>query len=374
MSDLKRTPLFDLHLEIGAKMVPFAGYDMPVQYPLGVMAEHNHTRAAAGLFDVSHMGQITLKADSYETAALALETLIPMDVLGLKPFRQRYGMLTNAQGGIMDDLMFANFGDHIYMVVNGACKDADFSYMKANLPADCTAHLHDDRALLALQGPKAEAALSHLIPSVENMVFMDVLSVEYKSARLWISRSGYTGEDGFEISIPQAVATAFAQSLLDMDEVEFIGLGARNSLRLEGGMCLYGNDINETTSPIEADLSWAIQKARRNGGDRAGGFPGAQTILDQMTNGTTRKRVGIKPEGRAPMREGTPLFASLESTDQIGTITSGGFGPTAGHPVAMGYVPNDFAQIGTEIFAELRGKRLPATVASLPFTPTNFKR
>lgn len=370
LSDLKRTPLYDLHVALGAKMVPFAGYEMPVQYPMGVMGEHNHTRSAAGLFDVSHMGQVTLHADSYDTAALALETLIPMDVLGLKENRQRYGMLTNDQGGILDDLMFANFGDHIFLVVNGACKVADFAHMQAALPDTCTLHMFDDRALLALQGPAAETALSRLVPAVADMRFMDTIV----SGNLWISRSGYTGEDGFEISVPAADATAFAQSLLDMAEVEPIGLGARDSLRLEGGLCLYGNDIDTTTTPIEANLNWAIQKARRIGGDRAGGFPGADKVLDQMANGTPRKRVGIAPEGRAPMRGGTPLFASADSTDQIGEITSGGFGPTVGRPVAMGYVASEHAATETQLFAELRGKRLPVAVADLPFTPANFKR
>ncbi len=376
LTDLKRTPLYDLHVNNGAKTVPFAGYDMPVQYPLGVMKEHIHTRTAAGLFDVSHMGQVIIRAKSgrIEDAALALETLIPMDVLGLKPQRQRYGMLTNEAGGILDDLMFANMGDHLFVVVNGACKDADFAHMQAHLSETCDLHMFDDRALLALQGPQAETALLRLLPDVADMSFMDVKTLPYQGAALWISRSGYTGEDGFEISVPADLATPLAKTLLDMDEVEAIGLGARDSLRLEAGLCLYGNDIDLETTPIEAALNWAIQKARRSGGAREGGFPGAEVILNQMGNGTLRKRVGIAPEGRAPMRDGTPLFAELNSDLQIGSITSGGFGPTVGRPVAMGYVTSDLATTDTTLFAELRGKRLPVTVAALPFTPANFKR
>ncbi|GGA09307.1 glycine cleavage system aminomethyltransferase GcvT [Neptunicoccus cionae] len=376
MSDLKQTPLYDLHVELDAKMVPFAGYEMPVQFPLGVMKEHNHTRNAAGLFDVSHMGQviITPKSGKLEDAARALESLIPMDVLGLKDGRQRYGMLTNDQGGIRDDLMFANRGDHLYVVVNGACKDDDFAHIQAHLSDSCDLQMHDDRALLALQGPAAETALSRLIPEVADMSFMDVKTLPYKDVELWISRSGYTGEDGYEISIPADQATGLARDLLAMDEVEMIGLGARDSLRLEGGLCLYGNDIDTETTPIEAALNWAIQKARRSGGDREGGFPGADVILSQMAEGTVRKRVGIAPEGRAPMRGGTPLFADSDSAEQIGSITSGGFGPTVGRPVAMGYVTTELAQTDTTLYAELRGKRLPVRVAALPFTPANFKR
>ncbi|WP_069299345.1 glycine cleavage system aminomethyltransferase GcvT [Neptunicoccus sediminis] len=376
MSDLKQTPLYDLHVELDAKMVPFAGYEMPVQFPLGVMKEHNHTRNAAGLFDVSHMGQVIIrpKSGNIEDAALALESLIPMDVLGLPEDRQRYGMLTNDQGGIRDDLMFANRGDHLYVVVNGACKDDDFAHMQAHISDSCDLHIHDDRALLALQGPQAETALARMIPEVAEMSFMDLKTLSYKGQDVWISRSGYTGEDGFEISIPADHATDFARELLAMAEVEMIGLGARDSLRLEGGLCLYGNDIDTQTTPIEAALNWSIQKVRRSGGDREGGFPGAEVILTQMADGVSRKRVGIAPEGRAPMRGGTPLFAESDSDTQIGTITSGGFGPTVGRPVAMGYVDTDLSAKDTTLFAELRGKRLPVRIAALPFTPANFKR
>jgi aminomethyltransferase len=376
MSDLKHTPLYDLHLELGAKMVAFAGYEMPVLYPMGVMKEHLQTRTQAGLFDVSHMGQILIHAKSsgYFGAARALETLIPMDVIALPPMRQRYGMLTNPQGGILDDLMFANFGDHLFVVVNGACKDADLAHITAHLSDTCTVEMQQDRALLALQGPAAQTALARLLPQVADMAFMDVIIADHDGSELWISRSGYTGEDGYEISVRADQATNFAKSLLAMPEVAPIGLGARDSLRLEGGLCLYGNDIDTRTTPIEAALNWAIQKARRSGGQRAGGFPGADIILEQMAKGTARKRVGLAPEGRAPMRGGTELFASETTSETIGTITSGGFGPTVERPIAMGYVATEFAQSGTQLYAELRGKRLPITVANLPFTPANFKR
>lgn len=369
----KRTPLYDFHLAHGAKMVPFAGYDMPVQYAPGVMKEHLHTRAHAGLFDVSHMGQVRVSAASYDDAALAMEALVPVDVLGLKPGRQRYAMFTNPDGGIEDDLMLANRGDHLFVVVNAACKTADIAHMKNNL-AGCDVEEMTDRALLALQGPGAEAALAKLAPAVADMAFMDVRDVEILGADCIVSRSGYSGEDGYEVSVPNASATALAEALVAMDEVAPIGLGARDSLRLEAGLCLYGNDIDSTTSPIEGNLAWAIQKSRRTGGARAGGFPGAEAILGQLDGGVPRLRVGLRPEGRAPMRAHTPLFATEDSSDPIGEITSGGFGPTIGGPIAMGYVSTDLARTGTGIFAELRGKRLPVDVADLPFTTPNYKR
>lgn len=372
MSDLRRTPLYDLHVELGAKMVPFAGYDMPVQYGLGVMKEHQHTRTKAGLFDVSHMGQVRVQGADYAAAARALETLIPVDVLDLPTGRQRYGFFTNNKGGINDDLMLANRGDHVFVVVNAACKEADIAHMHNNLDVEVTEIA--DRALLALQGPRAEAVLSGLNPAVADMAFMDVATVDLNGAECWVSRSGYTGEDGYEISVPNDAADGLARALLAHDDVEAIGLGARDSLRLEGGLCLYGHDIDETTTPVEAALTWAIQKVRRAGGDRAGEFPGADVLLDQMAEGTVRKRVGLLPEGRAPMREGVPLFAEAEGGDAIGTITSGGFGPTVERPVAMGYVATEHAAKGTIIYGELRGKRLPLTVTAMPFTPANFKR
>jgi len=376
MADLKQTSLYQMHVDLGAKMVPFAGYAMPVQYPLGVMKEHLHCRAQAGLFDVSHMGQVVLRAKSgvLEDAALALEKLLPISVAGLKEDRQRYGFFTNDNGGIEDDLMVANRGDHLFLVVNAACKDADIAHLRAHLSDVCDIEVLQDRALLAIQGPASQAALERLAPAVADMRFMDVITVDILGAECFVSRSGYTGEDGYEISIPSHNAPDLAQALLAMDCVEPIGLGARDSLRLEAGLCLYGNDIDATTTPIEAGLSWGIQKIRRLGGLRAGGFIGADVILKQLDLGASRKRVGLSPEGRAPMRAGTPLFADMDSDQQIGTITSGGFGPSVQAPVSMGYVPAEHSEIGTQIFAELRGKRLPVKVVGLPFMPANFKR
>ena len=373
MTELLRTPLYDLHVELGAKMVPFAGYDMPVQYPTGVMTEHTHTREKAGLFDVSHMGQVIIKADSFETAALAMESLIPVDIAGLATGRQRYGFFTNDQGGIRDDLMLANRDGQMFTVVNAACKAADIAYMKASLKGVEVIEI-TDRALLALQGPASEKVLAAMNPAAAEMAFMDVVTMDLHGAECWVSRSGYTGEDGYEISVPNDHAEALARALLAHDDVAPIGLGARDSLRLEGGLCLYGHDIDETTTPVQAALTWAIQKVRRPDGLRAGGYPGADMIAAELANGATRKRVGLRPEGRAPMREGVSLFAATDSTDQIGTITSGGFGPTVEGPVAMGYVSAELAKIDTTIFGELRGKRLPLTVIKLPFVAANFKR
>ncbi|AXX99834.1 glycine cleavage system aminomethyltransferase GcvT [Profundibacter amoris] len=375
MSDLKRTGLYDLHLELGAKMVPFAGYEMPVQYPAGVMKEHIHTRENAGLFDVSHMGQVLVRPKSGDVAdaALAFETLVPVSLLALKEGRQRYAMFTNDAGGIMDDLMVANRGDHLFVVVNAACKEADIAHMRANLSDSCDIEVIGDRALLALQGPLAEAALNGIAP-VADMKFMDVAMVPSEFGDLWVSRSGYTGEDGLEISVVDDRAVAFARALLAAEGVEPIGLGARDSLRLEAGLCLYGNDIDETTSPVEAALEWAMQKVRRKGGAREGGFPGADRILNELENGTTRRRVGILPEGRAPMRAHTLLFASEDASEPMGEVTSGAFGPTIARPMSMGYVATEFAETGTRIFAEVRGKRLPATIADMPFRPSTYKR
>lgn len=372
--DLNHTPLFDLHADLGAKIVPFAGYAMPVQYPMGVMKEHLHCRAQAGLFDVSHMGQVILRGDSYDAIARAFETLVPMDVLDLDQDKQRYGFFTNEAGGIEDDLMFANRGDHLFVVVNAACKDADIARMKAALEPDVTVEVVADRALIALQGPSAEAALSRLNPAVADMVFMDVATLDLLGVSCWISRSGYTGEDGYEISVPNDAAEALCGALLEMDEVEPIGLGARDSLRLEAGLCLYGNDIDSGTNPVEAALTWAMQRARRAGGAREGGFPGAAQIFSALAEGVAQKRVGLLPQGRAPMRAGTEIFASDTGGEPVGTVTSGGFGPTVNGPVAMGYVGSGYAAVGTELFGEVRGKRMPLTVAKLPLVPANFKR
>ncbi|MEM9549795.1 MAG: glycine cleavage system aminomethyltransferase GcvT [Pseudomonadota bacterium] len=370
MGDLLTTPLTALHRELGGKMVPFAGYDMPVQFA-GIMAEHTHTREKAGLFDVSHMGQVILRGASYDTVARAFERLVPMDVLDLGEGRQRYGLFTNENGGIEDDLMFANRGDHLFVVVNAACKSADIARMRATLEPEIDVCPVTDRALLALQGPEAEAVLAELDPRAAEMRFMDVRDLDLGGAACWVSRSGYTGEDGFEISVPQDAAEKLARRLLDHDAVAPIGLGARDSLRLEAGLCLYGQDIDTTITPAEAALTWAIQKARRADGARAGGFPGADTLQAATLR---RKRVGLRPEGRAPMREGVTLYADAEGGEPIGQITSGGFGPTVGGPVAMGYVAKDLAQDGQRLFGELRGKRLPLTVSSLPFVAPGFKR
>jgi len=366
--DLKQLGLHDLHISLGGKMVPFAGYDMPVQYPAGVMKEHLHTRSAAGLFDVSHMGQVILRPrGSMEALVAAFEGLMPVDVSGLAEGRQRYGMFTNDTGGILDDLMFANRGDHLFVVVNAACKAADVAHMQAHL-SDVAEVQPLDRALLALQGPQACAALARIAPGVAAMRFMDVAVF----GDLWVSRSGYTGEDGYEISVPQAGALALAQALLAMPEVMPIGLGARDSLRLEAGLCLYGHDITDKTSPVEAGLTWAIQKVRRAGGARAGGFPGAARIQHELDHGPQRLRVGLRPETRAPMREGTTLF-DPDGTP-LGEVTSGGFGPSVGAPIAMGYVAASHAAPGTRLTGDVRGKRLPVSTCPLPFHPTTYKR
>jgi aminomethyltransferase len=373
LTDLERLGLHALHLELGAKMVPFAGYEMAVQYPAGVMKEHLHTRAAAGLFDVSHMGQVILRPKAGMAAlCAAFEAMMPVDVAGLAEGRQRYGLFTNAAGGILDDLMFANRGDHLFVVVNAACKAADLAHMQAHLSEVAEVEAVLDRGLLALQGPLAEDCLARLVPEVVAMRFMDVVVVDTVFGALWISRSGYTGEDGFEISVPEGGAEALARALLAMGEVAPIGLGARDSLRLEAGLCLYGHDIDESTSPVEAGLTWAIQKVRRTGGARAGGFPGAERILRELAEGPERLRVGLRPEGRAPMREHTALFAP--DGTPLGEVTSGGFGPSLQAPIAMGYVARHFSAVGTALEGDLRGKRLPVTVAGLPFHPTTYKR
>ena len=373
---LLKTPLNAFHIQLGGKMVEFAGYEMPVQYPEGVMKEHLHTRSHAGLFDVSHMGQVRLRARSgnMEDAALALERLMPVDVLSVKPGRQRYGLFTNATGGILDDLMFANRGDHFYIVVNAACKAQDIAHLRAHLEKDCEIEEWTGRALLALQGPKSEAALAKFAPSVAAMAFMDVAEVQILGVSCIVSRSGYSGEDGYEISIPESKAVEFSEALLANPDVHVIGLGARDSLRLEAGLCLYGNDIDTTTTPVEAALEWAMQKSRRSGGARSGGFPGDAVILDQLAKGASRRRVGIAPEGRAPIRADAPLFVDETSSQAIGRISSGGFGPTVSAPVAMGYVPTEYAKTGTKLFAEVRGSRLPVKTADLPFITPGYKR
>jgi aminomethyltransferase len=372
---LKTTPLHALQVELGARMVPFAGYEMPVQYPLGVLKEHLHTRAAAGLFDVSHMGQIVLRAKSGDVgdAARALERLVPVDIIDLAPGRLRYAFFTNAVGGILDDLMVANCGEYLLLVVNASCKEADESHLRAHLANECEVE-RLDRALIALQGPKAEAALALLAPECASMRFMDVRTLTLMGAECRVARSGYTGEDGFEISTPADIAREIAEELLANACVAPIGLGARDSLRLEAGLCLYGSDIDERTTPVEAGLSWAIQKVRRRRGAREGGFPGAPIILGQLEHGAPRHRVGLRPEGRAPVRAGAPLYVDADASAPVGSVTSGGFGPSLNAPIAMGYLPTALAAPGTTVFAELRGKRLPVTVTDLPFIVPKYKR
>ena len=373
---LRHTPLHALHVARGARMVPFAGYDMPVQYQTGVLKEHLHARKSAGLFDVSHMGQITLrpKSGKLEDAALALERLVPQDIVAVAPGRQRYAQFTNDSGGILDDLMVANFGDHLFLVVNAACKAADEAHLRTHLSDVCVIDALGDRALIALQGPKAEQALAQLGADVAAMRFMDGGPRRVGDFACFVSRSGYTGEDGFEISVPAAQAEELTKALLDNSDVLPIGLGARDSLRLEAGLCLYGHDIDATTSPVEGALEWSVQKSRRAGGARAGGFPGANKILAQFDQGASRRRIGLRPEGRAPVREGAPLFADADATEPVGKVTSGGFGPSLDAPVAMGYLPVSLAAVDTRVFAEVRGQRLPMRVAATPFVPNTYKR
>jgi aminomethyltransferase len=373
---LKQTPLHALHVARGGKMVPFAGYDMPVQYATGVLKEHLHTRAKAGLFDVSHMGQIALRPKSgrVEDAALALERLVPQDILAVAPGRQRYAQFTNEAGGILDDLMVANLSDHLFLVVNAACKTKDEAHLRQHLSDICIIEPLPDRALIALQGPKAEFVLTGFDANISAMRFMDSAPRRLGGLDCFVSRSGYTGEDGFEISMPADAAEGFAQELLADENVLPIGLGARDSLRLEAGLCLYGHDLDTSTTPVEGALEWSIQKSRRTAGARVGGFLGADVILAQFEQGALRRRVGLKPEGRAPVREGAALFADATSSQSIGIVTSGGFGPSLNAPVTMGYLPQALAASGSLVFAEVRGQRLPLRVAPMPFVPNTYKR
>jgi len=375
-STLKCTPLHALHRRLGARLVPFAGYDMPVQYLAGIMKEHLHTRAAASLFDVSHMGQIALRPRSQrlEDAARALEALVPGDILRLQPGRQRYTLFTNEAGGIIDDLMVSNQGDHLLLVVNAARKEVDEAHLRTRLSGSCLIEPLFERALIALQGPKAEDALAVLAPDVRAMRFIDARPVAALAESCIVSRSGYTGEDGFEIGIDADRAEALCEALLRDEMVAPAGLGARDSLRLEAGLCLYGNDIDEETTPIEAALEWSIPQARRAGGARAGGFLGADAVLRQLAGGAARRRVGLRPEGPAPVRAGAPLFLREDDAAPCGRVTSGGFGVSLGAPIAMGYVPIAAAPAGTRLFAEVRGKRLPVRVSELPFVALRYKR
>ncbi|MCP4075795.1 MAG: glycine cleavage system aminomethyltransferase GcvT [Gammaproteobacteria bacterium] len=366
---IQQTALHDLHVELGAKMVPFAGYSMPVQYPMGLAKEHLHTRAQAGLFDVSHMGQVKLTG---EKAAEALETLVPVDIAGLQPMKQRYALFTNDQGGVMDDLMVTNAGDHLFVVVNAACKDQDINHMREHIGNDCEIKVMEDYALLALQGPMAGAVMNRLSAGTDELVFMTAANIEIDGMDCFVTRSGYSGEDGFEISVHNNDAQQLARTLLAQPEVEAIGLGARDSLRLECGLCLYGHDLDTETTPVESSLLWALTKSRRADGARPGGYPGADIIMGQMANGVEKKRVGIQAEGRMPVRDGAVLVDA--DGNEIGVVTSGGFGPTVNGPIAMGYVKTQFATPDTELFAIVRDKQVSVKVVKLPFVKQNYYR
>jgi aminomethyltransferase len=368
-AELLQTPLHELHVRLGARMVPFAGYAMPVQYPAGILAEHRQCRTAAALFDVSHMGQLRLVGPD---AAAALESLVPVDIVDLGVNRQRYALFTNASGGILDDLMVTRRENDLFVIVNAACKDADTRHLITNIGHRCTVVSMPERALLALQGPQAVTALARLNPAVASLVFMTGGSFTLAGAECFVTRSGYTGEDGFEISVPAESAVTLAEALLGQPEVAPAGLGARDSLRLEAGLCLYGHDINETTSPVEAGLSWAIQKVRRPGGARAGGYPGAAVIEAHLAGGAPSKRVGLIGLERAPVREGTTIVDA--NGHKLGTVTSGTLAPTVNQAVAMAYLPLDHAVAQHEVYAEVRGKRLPMRVSPMPFNPHRYFR
>jgi aminomethyltransferase len=365
----KQTPLYDLHVELGGKMVPFAGYALPVQYPSGIIKEHNHTREQASLFDVSHMGQVHLHGAD---AAAALETLVPVDILGLEPGQQRYALFTNEQGGITDDLMVTNAGQHIVVIVNAACKDQDIAHMKEHLLGRCDVEVLEDRALLAIQGPQAGAVMRRLAPETDRMIFMAAGTIRVGGIECFAGRAGYTGEDGFEISVSAERAEDLARLLLEQPEVAAAGLGARDSLRLEAGLCLYGHDIDTSTTPVEGSLLWALSKIRRADGERPGGYPGDTAVFEQIANGVTRKRVGLLPVGRAPVREGAELVDAEGNV--VGRVTSGCFGPTLGSPVAMGYVKFGLHKSGTELQAMVRGKPQPIRVAKTPFVEQRYYR
>jgi len=366
---LQRTPLHALHVELGARMVPFAGYEMPVSYPAGIVAEHRQCRDAAALFDVSHMGQLRLVGDD---AAAALETLVPVDVVGLAESKQRYALFTNDSGGILDDLMVTRRADHLFLVVNAGCKVADIDHLRAEIGRRCAIEPMPEHALLALQGPAAGSVMQRLSPSLAQLTFMSGAAARIAGIDCFATRSGYTGEDGFEISVAGANAEALARALLAAPEVKPAGLGARDTLRLEAGLCLYGHDIDTSTTPIEAALAWAIQKVRRPGGARAGGYPGAATIERQLASGTARKRVGLVGLDRAPVREGAAIVD--EGGGAIGRVTSGTVGPSVGKPVALAYVPSALAAVGTPLDADVRGKRQPMQVQALPFAPHRYFR
>jgi aminomethyltransferase len=373
---LRRTPLYDLHVANGARMGSFAGYEMPIQYPRGIMKEHLHSRKHASLFDVSHMGQIALRPSKGKLpdVAAALERLLPIDVFGLAPGRQRYAFFTNENGGIIDDFMIANCGDQLILVVNASRKEIDEQNLRAALSQLCAIEVLEDRALLALQGPKAESVLACLSPDSIAMRFMDTRWVVIAGSACLVTRSGYTGEDGFEISVAASDGEKLARVLLENTCVALAGLGARDSLRIEAGLCLYGSDLDENTTLVEAALEWTIPKVRRQGGARAGVFPGATVLLQQLDDGPPRRRVGLRPQGRMPVRGSALLFEAPFAAEPIGTVTSGGYGPSVGGPVAMAYVSRAFMAPGTTLFAEVRGSRVPVNVTELPFIPHRYKR
>ena len=372
MTELKQTPLHALHVSLGARMVPFAGYSMPLQYRTGIIREHTHARTRAGLFDVSHMGQLRLGGAGASQAAAGLETLTPADIVDLPDGRLRYALLTNDAGGVIDDCMVANLAGELLVVVNAATKADDIDYLSERIGGRCSIEVQDHRALLALQGPAAADVLARLAPRTASLGFMSILEAPLAASTCRVSRSGYTGEDGFEISVDAAEAEALARDLLSHDEVEPIGLGARDSLRLEAGLCLYGQDLDTSTTPVEAGLSWTVAKSRRRGGARPGGYPGAGVVEQQLAGGAARRRVALLPQSRVPLRAGG-LLQNAEGAD-AGRVTSGGFGPTLGAPVAMGYVESSLARHGTMLSASVRGNAIPVAVAKLPVVPHRYVR
>ena len=376
MTELKKTALYDLHRSLGAKAIPFAGYEMPVNYPLGIMKEHLYCRKSAGLFDVSHMGQLVISSNtqSMQFIASELEKLLPIDVLGLSEDRQRYGFLPNKEGGIIDDLMISNRGDHYFVVINASRKEIDFKYLRENISKEIDVDFIKTRALIAIQGPQSEKILSNLIGELSSLKYLDVKNFLYKGEILWVSRSGYTGQDGFEISLPNSLCEVFCKNILEQDGIEPIGLGARDTLRLECGLCLYGQDLNETITPIEAGLKWAIQKVRRTGGEREGGFVGQEKILKQLEKHPNFKREAFFPDGKAPLRSGTKLFSDDKGKNEIGVITSGGYSPSLERPISMGYLNHNKFNVDEPIFGEVRNKFFSVTLTKLPFVPTSFKR
>ena len=364
------TSMYQMHLDAGAKMVPFAGYEMPVSYPLGIKKEHLHTRNNAGLFDVSHMGQIRL---SGEGAKAALESLVPVDIIDLPLMKLRYALFTNKDGGVMDDLMVTNLGDDsLFLVVNAACKEADFEHLLNTIGVECKVEFLENVALLALQGPKAHEVLAEIAPSTSEMTFMTAKQLVINGIDCFITRSGYTGEDGFEISLPAKDAEELAKLLLSNEEVEWVGLGARDSLRLEAGLSLYGHELDNDHSPVESSLNWVLSKVRRTGGERPGGYPGDVIVMSHLSEGTKVKIVGLQPEGRVPVRDGALI--EDDAGNRVGQVTSGGFGPSAGKPVAIARIEVSCIDDKSNMFALVRDKKIPVSVVKLPFVKQNYFR